>query len=302
MCIVLDPPSSLPPFQGVIARSIYWLAYYKPTQIEARHNQRQFSGDLAPAIGGAFVESWVYFWYLATYFWTFFFAVDVYNSKHGGKWKLWCSHTFTWSFCSVYVAGSVAALWAYPPQTSCTDAPIDVISHFLCTFGPIVVFMIALPIFYMSAWKQMKKAAEVAPAVDIWKTEKKVSRRKILSIILVFYLCWLVNIVDGVVLITIHALQDSTQGEAFTLYNWLYSYQYIYTVWLLEAILNPLQGLFNAVAYGNLGVACYGWLRQLCLRRSAVGHFSGEYIDVDFRVGRGNIHSSKTSKRRNSNT
>ena len=36
----------------------------------------------------------------------------------------------------------------------CTDTPICVISHFLCTFGPIVVFMFALPIFYVSAWKQ----------------------------------------------------------------------------------------------------------------------------------------------------
>ena len=31
-------------------------------------------------------QSWVFFWYLATYFWTFFFAVDMYNSKHGGRW------------------------------------------------------------------------------------------------------------------------------------------------------------------------------------------------------------------------
>ena len=90
--------------------------------------------------------------------------------------KLWCSHAFTWTFCSIYVAGSVASLWACPPYTSyvtlnfhfhyefhgltfdprCTDASICVISHFMCTFGPIVVFMVALPIFYISAWKQSK--------------------------------------------------------------------------------------------------------------------------------------------------
>ena len=74
------------PTEGVIARSVYWLAYYKPRQIEAAHDRREFEGHLGPAVGGAILESWVYFWYLATYFWTFFFAVDVYNSKHGGKW------------------------------------------------------------------------------------------------------------------------------------------------------------------------------------------------------------------------
>ena len=100
----------------------------------------------------------------------------------------------------------------------------------------------------------MNKAAAAAPAVDIWKTEKKVSRRKILSIILVFYLwcapsislpaviyyfftflsSWIVNIVDGVALITVHALQDNTRHDFFTLYTGIYSYQYIYIVWLLE--------------------------------------------------------------------
>ena len=33
---------------------------------------------------------------------------------------------------------------------------------------------------------------------------------------------------------------------------------------------------------------------------SALGYFSGKYIDVDFRVDRGHIHSSKKTKRHNS--
>ena len=67
----------------------------------------------------------------------------------------------------------------------------------------------------------------------------------------------------------------------------------------MQAILNPLQGLFNAVAYGNLGVVCFDWLRQCCSRSNRLSYWSGEYIDVDFRVGRGNIRSSK---RRSSNS
>ena len=61
------------------------------------------------------VQHWVFFWYLATYFWTFFFAVDVYNSKHGGRWRLSCSHYFAWFFSIVFVTGSAASLWACPP-------------------------------------------------------------------------------------------------------------------------------------------------------------------------------------------
>ncbi len=167
---------SLPP--GVIARSCYWLVFWRLRHL---NKETDFSDHLASAIVGAVVESWVFFWYLATYFWTFFFAVDVYNSKHGGKWyadessfcialclflfysllgvlsssfspssspassfslllffssfllthplssacyqsgltpphrRLWCSNLVTWTFCIVYVVGSVASLWACPP-------------------------------------------------------------------------------------------------------------------------------------------------------------------------------------------
>ena len=65
-------------------------------------------------------------------------------------------------------------------------------------------------------------------------------------------------------------------------------------------MLNPLQGLFNAIAYGNLGAVCLDWSRQVCRDSGAVAYFSGEYIDVDFRVGRGSIHSKSRTKRHTS--
>lgn len=283
---------------GVVARSCYWLAYWRPKHL---NQETYFSHHLPPAIGGAAVECWVFFWYLATYFWTFFFAVDIYNTKHGGKWKLWCSHLFTWLFCTLYVAGSVASLWACPPYTECTGDKVCVISHFLCTFGPIVIFMAALPLFYISTWKRMNKTANEAPVVDIWKQEKLVSRRKILSIILVFYICWFVNVIDGVILIVAHALFHG-QGPGYPppdLYRHIFDSTYIYIVWIIEAVLNPLQGFLNVIAYGGLCQWCYSEVKQRMRSRPVepcVVSWSGEYIDVDFRVGRGNIRRSNRRK------
>jgi len=36
----------------------------------------------------------------------------------------------------------------------CTYDKFCVIGHFMCTFGPIVIFMVALPLFYGSTWRQ----------------------------------------------------------------------------------------------------------------------------------------------------
>lgn len=120
------------------------------------------------------LQNWVFFWYMASYFWTFFFAVDVYNSKYGGKWKLCCSHYFTWFFCFLFVTCSAASLWSCPPyhkwvhfsfspsscgscclfMFSCAEDQLCIISHFTSTIGPISIFMAALPIFYISTWRQ----------------------------------------------------------------------------------------------------------------------------------------------------
>lgn len=46
----------------------------------------------------------------------------------------------------------------------CTDDKLCVISHLLCTYGPIAVFMTALPIFYCSTWRKSELRKEQAEA------------------------------------------------------------------------------------------------------------------------------------------
>ena len=44
--------------------------------------------------------------------------------------KLWCSHYFTWLFCLLYVAGSVATLWACPPYLQSVANICHKVVHF----------------------------------------------------------------------------------------------------------------------------------------------------------------------------
>ena len=61
-----------------------------------------------------------------------------------------------------------------------------------------------------------------------------------------------------------------------------------------QAILNPLQGFFNAIAYGGICQTFCSWLCTKLKRKDPyVSSWSGEYIDVDFRVSRGRIHCSR---------
>ena len=66
----------------------------------------------------------------------------------------------------------------------------------------------------------------------------------------------------------------------------------------LQAIVNPLQGLFNAIAYGGVCTTFWTWLcrKFKSLETAYASSWSGEYIDVDFRVGRGKIHHTRRKK------
>ena len=77
-----------------------------------------------------------------------------------------------------------------------------IIGHFLCTFGPITIFMFALPIFYCST---LQKSRPTSPAgsldslylvekmfkegvvIEVRKREKEAAKKKVSVFILVFY-------------------------------------------------------------------------------------------------------------------
>ncbi len=76
----------------------------------------------------------------------------------------------------------------------------------------------------------------------------------------------------------------------------------------VQAILNPLQGMLNALAYGGVWQLCSGCLKQRLVTSMSCSHetrgysWSREYIDVDFRVGRGRIHSKRSQTKTPSET
>jgi hypothetical protein len=146
----------------------------------------------------------------------------------------------------------------------------------------------------------MEKTFKQNAAVEAREIEKKQARKKIIVFILAFYLCWLINVIDGFILIIVHLVSPGTLSPTP---SFIYNPIYIYVIWITEALFNPLQGLFNALAYGNT-FHCLknGWTstKNKCrdLRfKGTVTSWSGEYIDVDFRKGRGKILTNHQFKK-----
>lgn len=119
------------------------------------------------------------------------------------------------------------------------------------------------------------------------------------------------NVIDGIILIIVHLTMNEHQTP---FPSFIYELEYIYTIWIIEvqlfymklyhyytvpqAAVNPLQGLLNALAYGN---TCQ-WLSKgfNSLRNKISERYnrsysgsSGEYIEVDFRKDRGSIWTNQ---------
>ena len=73
----------------------------------------------------------------------------------------------------------------------------------------------------------------------------------------------------------------------------------------MQAVVNPLQGLFNALVYSNIVTATLRLCKFLKMRLTSRGtmgtSWSGEFIDVDFRNGPGRIEHAQRRKSHNQN-
>ena len=103
-------------------------------------------------------------------------------------------------------------------------------------YGPILAVMIVNPIIYRKSSKEVQKQLMMRYG-QMTNNERKIQRVfqiKFSLINIIFYICWLPNVINGLLL-------------------WIFWFhlpvKVIIVSWYLEAILNPLQAFFNALVY-----------------------------------------------------
>ncbi|CAH1800610.1 unnamed protein product [Owenia fusiformis] len=216
---------------GILVRSAVWLSGYHP------HNIQNDTLHTFSYIFCAVSSAWIQYFYIVTYVWTFNYALDVFLTVRN-KSSLPCLyHSLAWMIPAVLCAGGLLSLY-FPSFQQChIRSMVHMLPHYLSTYAPILIVMVTNPILYSWTSKLTKRAIAHSRA-QFTDFERKILRsvtEKFFLITLVFYICWLPNIVNGI--LTIIQLHTHVPDGL------------VIGVWAFMAIVNPMQALLNTLVY-----------------------------------------------------
>ncbi|XP_049281468.1 G-protein coupled receptor 143-like isoform X1 [Anopheles funestus] len=216
--------------------------------------------DTTNVIFCAVSSAWIQYFYMCTWLWTLCYAINVRRQLGGARYALRTYHYYVWSISALLTGIGLTVL--YVPDADChnvhdmTTAYMRILPNYVMTYGPMIAVMIANPVIYYQASREVDRQL-VARFSQMSNTERDLMTKfklKFSLINLVFYVCWLPNLVNGIVLWTMW----------FNL-----PFSMVITVWYIMAITNPLQAFFNSLVYQK-------WNCRWRLRRQGSSDSSAE--------------------------
>lgn len=121
-------------------------------------------------------------------------------------------------------------------MTSLSSALLRILPNYCVTYMLLAVVMIVNPILYVASTRDLQSAVLHSMAQMTGRERKliQIIKLKFALINLVYYICWLPNVINGILL-------------------WSLWYQLpvkaIIILWYIMAVTNPLQAFFNAIVY-----------------------------------------------------
>ncbi|KAL0842140.1 hypothetical protein ABMA28_014316 [Loxostege sticticalis] len=216
---------------GVLVRSSLWLRF---------KNIMPMPDDDVSVLFCTMISAWTQYFYTATWFWTLFYAIDTWLIIKGRDSHPVLYHSLAWGIPAATTSIGLSIL--YLPNATChnltsvTSALYKILPNYCATYVPIAIVMIVNPVMYMLSSKNVEMAVAL-PLAQFTSKERRVVdalRVKFLFINVVFYVCWLPNLINGVLLWTM----------------WFnMPVKVIIVVWYIMAFLNPMQALLNALVY-----------------------------------------------------
>ncbi|KAI8434913.1 hypothetical protein MSG28_003387 [Choristoneura fumiferana] len=243
---------------GVLIRSSLWLKY---------KTIMPMPDDGLSVIFCSITSAWTQYFYTATWFWTLFYAIDTWLTIKGRDSHQTVYHSVAWGLPAVTTGVGLSIL--YIPDATChnltsvTSALLKILPNYCATYVPIAIVMIVNPIMYVLAGKDVEMAVAL-PLAQFTSKERKVVdalRIKFFLINAVFYICWLPNLVNGILLWTM----------------WFnMPVKVIITIWYIMALMNPMQALFNAMVYRKWNFNRYRMVPTVSSATPKVFQFSDE--------------------------
>ncbi|XP_065332413.1 G-protein coupled receptor 143-like [Cloeon dipterum] len=214
---------------GVFVRSLLWIS-----------NQ-----TLIPSVGSdsslifCFLTSaWIEYFYMCTWLWTLCYAIDVRQVYKERSCNLWLYHLFAWSVPAALTSTGLSIL--YVPKENChsleSNAYLRILPNYCATYLPIAAVMIVNPILYAATSKDvtMQAARVLGQITSRERSYVGAVRFKFFAINAAFYVCWLPNLINGLLLWTL----------------WFNLPVHVLTgLWYIMAVTNPMQALLNSLVY-----------------------------------------------------
>ncbi|CAH0406451.1 unnamed protein product [Chilo suppressalis] len=216
---------------GVLLRSSLWLKF---------KNIMPMPEDDMSVLFCSIISAWTQYFYTASWFWTLFYAIDTWRTIKGYDSHSVLYHSIAWGVPVATTSIGLSIL--YIPNATChnldsvSSALYKILPNYCATYLPIAMVMIVNPVMYLLASKDVEMAVAL-PLAQFTSKERRVVdalRLKFLLINVVFYICWLPNLINGILLWTM----------------WFnMPVNVIISIWYIMALMNPMQALLNALVY-----------------------------------------------------
>ncbi|XP_024919891.1 G-protein coupled receptor 143 isoform X1 [Cynoglossus semilaevis] len=230
---------------GIIIRSSVWLGL--PNVVEEISVANNTS--IWPETFCVGSSMWIQLFFSASFWWTFCYAIDVFLvvKTSAGISTIILYHMITWGLAVLLCVEGVVMLY-YPSISDCELGLQHAIPHYVTTYAPMLLVLVANPIFFnrtISAVTSLLKGRQGIYTENERRLANEITLR-FFKMMLVFVICWVPNIINESLLFYLEMQTDITDSSLRNVRN------AALTTWFIMGILNPMQAFLNTLAF-------HGW-------------------------------------------
>ncbi|XP_051999169.1 LOW QUALITY PROTEIN: G-protein coupled receptor 143 [Xyrauchen texanus] len=227
---------------GIIVRSSIWLGL--PNLISGISVGN--SSDVWPEVYCVGSAMWIQLFFSASFWWTFCYAVDVFLvvKRSAGISTIVLYHMITWGLTLLLCVEGVAMLY-YPSISSCENGLQHAIPHYITTYAPLLLVLCVNPVLFARTVSAVTSLLKGQQGIYTENERRLGSEIKIrfFKIMLVFFICWLPNIINESLLFYLEMQDDIKANSVKNVRN------AALITWFIMGILNPMQGFLNTLAF-----------------------------------------------------
>ncbi|XP_066587377.1 G-protein coupled receptor 143-like [Prorops nasuta] len=220
---------------GIFVRSALWMNFKSIMPME---------NDTSNVIFCALSSAWTQYFYMATWIWTLCYAIDMKLLLGDKSGHPHFYHMCAWVFPAILTIFGLTIL--YIPDANChnltslSTAILRILPNYCATYILLTMVMIVNPMLYLASTRDLETAVTCSLSQVTGRERKVVQtiRLKFALTNLVYYVCWIPNLINGILL--------------WTLWFQL-PIKLIITLWYIMAVMNPLQAFLNALVYQSWG-------------------------------------------------